>query len=406
MTFQDGSTAECIDMRNCSNNTFTNLTISGCEGAIYLYESSRNVYSNITVYGNSLGFYIQKSTNNTFRDIVSKFNSNYGLYVESSVNNTFLSVTSLSNHVGFGFIHSDSNKIERSIIDSNGIGIKLTDSGVRWPNRIYNNLIKNNTYNLDSDLTTNIWNTTISAGQRIYSNGTEIGGNYWGRSNSSTFGFSETCNDSDNNGFCDSLYVLDSSNIDYLPLSNKYIWTSITTSTTITTTTTATTTTTPFLGVVLNQPSSGSNASSNVSLNFTVVGSNLTYNASLNLNGSVNNQTVDNIQNNTLSSWDLTSLSPGVYWWNVTAWINSSVHNVSETWNFTVTTTTTVTTMTATTSTTMTIPAECELAGNYAPCDTVSLSEVINLINLWVNNTVTLSDVITLITVWANGSGI
>jgi hypothetical protein len=91
-----------------------------------------------------------------------------------------------------------------------------------------------------------------------------------------------------------------------------------------------------LVGVTLNQPASGSNVSRNITLNYTITGSNNTYNVSLNLNGNVNNQTGVGKLNNTLYNFTLTNLNPGVYRWNVTAYINSSVYNTSETRNFTV----------------------------------------------------------------------
>jgi hypothetical protein len=90
------------------------------------------------------------------------------------------------------------------------------------------------------------------------------------------------------------------------------------------------------VNVTLNQPTSGSNVPNNVTLNYTVRGSNSTYNVSLNLNGSANYQTGTGKSNNTAYNFTLTNLAPGFYKWNVTAYINSTVYNTSQTWNFTV----------------------------------------------------------------------
>jgi hypothetical protein len=65
----------------------------------------------------------------------------------------------------------------------------------------------------------NYWNTTKQRGDRIYSPGTKIGGNYW--TNPTGNGFSDTCTDANNDGFCDSNYTLATNNIDYLPLSDE-----------------------------------------------------------------------------------------------------------------------------------------------------------------------------------------
>jgi len=74
----------------------------------------------------------------------------------------------------------------------------------------------------------NYWNTTSKTGTRIYSNGTNIGGNFW---DNSTGGPSTLCVDSNTDGFCDSFYdvvngnftsTCTTNNCDYLAYSNKY----------------------------------------------------------------------------------------------------------------------------------------------------------------------------------------
>jgi hypothetical protein len=44
----------------------------------------------------------------------------------------------------------------------------------------------------------------------------------------------------------------------------------------------------------------------------------------------------------------------------------------------------------------------CTLTGDYFPCDDVSLSEVVSLINLWVDDEASLREVVTLINRWAS----
>ena len=134
-----------------------------------------------------------------------------------------------------------------------------------------------------------------------------------------------------------------------------------------TTTTTATTTTTlAQLYVVVNSPSNNfSTTQSSVAVNYTVFGSNQTYNTSLRLNNQVN-QTSTGVQNNTAALFNLTNLYAGIYWFNVTAYINSSVWNISQTYNFTVlNTTTTMATTTTSASTTTTL---CSLGLGCGSC--------------------------------------
>jgi len=99
-------------------------------------------------------------------------------------------------------------------------------------NTIYNNLF-NNSVNVGFNgvIYYNSWKTTNQAGTRIYSNGTNIEGNYY--TNSSGTGYSDTCTDSNTDGFCDSPYNLTTLtsctagstcglDADYLTLSNDY----------------------------------------------------------------------------------------------------------------------------------------------------------------------------------------
>lgn len=47
------------------------------------------------------------------------------------------------------------------------------------------------------------------------------------------------------------------------------------------------------------------------------------------------------------------------------------------------------------------LQGECSLVGNYPPCDEVTLSEVVDLINLWAQGQASLSEVVDLINAWA-----
>ncbi|MEA3254996.1 MAG: S8 family serine peptidase [Candidatus Altiarchaeota archaeon] len=73
----------------------------------------------------------------------------------------------------------------------------------------------------------------------------------------------------------------------------------------------------------------------------------------------------------------------------------------------TTTTTTSSTTSTSTTSTTSssttttTLQDECTLGGDYPPCDEVTLTEVVDFINLWSQDQSDLTDAINLVNAWA-----
>jgi len=84
---------------------------------------------------------------------------------------------------------------------------------------------------IDSDITgENYFNTTKQLGTRIYSAGGYIGGNYW--TNPTGNGYSDTCIDSNKDGFCDEPLNLSNGTsvaYDYLPLSDEYTTTTTTT---------------------------------------------------------------------------------------------------------------------------------------------------------------------------------
>lgn len=176
---------------NVSENT---ITTSGTDTwGIYLYPSSFNSISNnkITTGERGIRFYSSTALGDSHSNIISNniiTAPDYGIYFYYSITEALDSNNSFYNN----FINS-----------SVGVG--------------YSGIICNNT-----------WNISNQIGTRIYSNGTNISGNYW--TNPSGTSYSDTCIDSDTNGFCDVPYNVTSglaangigNNIDYLPLSDEY----------------------------------------------------------------------------------------------------------------------------------------------------------------------------------------
>lgn len=71
-----------------------------------------------------------------------------------------------------------------------------------------------NSYEYDND-----WNVTLQAGSNIFDpNNLYVGGNYWSFPNGT--GFSELCNDTNDDGFCDDDYNVIASFYDYEPMSS------------------------------------------------------------------------------------------------------------------------------------------------------------------------------------------
>ena len=140
-----------------------------------------------------------------------------GIDYEGSDMGIMKNVTISSCKTGIYLSSSSNQAIINSTIKGNDLGLYL---GFSSGNRIYNNLF-NNTNNVKIiGNYTHYWNTTMKKGNRIYSNGIYIGGNYWAKPDGR--GYSEICSDSNTDGFCDLAYNLSQNNVDYLPLSNKY----------------------------------------------------------------------------------------------------------------------------------------------------------------------------------------
>ncbi len=175
-----------------SSTTLSNEILSG----IILCNADYSNITNITINAS------QTKKNNVF-------------YVARTDYSNFTQITSSENWMGLFFFYSSNNQVKDSIFNNNIVGILV---GIYSSNNIiYNNLF-NNTNNFQMlDVETNQWNTSRQAGKRIYSPGTEIGGNYW--TSPSGNGYSDTCIDSDKDGFCDEAYTLAENNTDYLPLS-------------------------------------------------------------------------------------------------------------------------------------------------------------------------------------------
>lgn len=226
-----------IYLDRANSNTFANITSSSNlgYGGIYVTSNSNNTFIDITSFNNSDGIGIFISNSNAFIDVNSHSNYWGSVFCSSSDNNTFSNISSSNNKYGFYLFGCDYNVVETSIVFSNTLSGFYLDKASK--NRIYNNLI-NNSENIAfyGVIYGNYWNTTRQTGNRIYSAGAEISGNYW--TNPIANGCSDTCIDHDVDGFCDESYTLATDNIDYLPLAMT-----VTTSTTTTTTTTTTSTT-------------------------------------------------------------------------------------------------------------------------------------------------------------------
>ena len=163
--------------------------------------SNRNTLTGNNTSNNSNGISLSFSSNNTLSGNKASSNNKYGIYLSYSSKNTMNGNNVSSNNDNGISLNSD--YLYSSSID----------------NTIYNNIF-NNTNNIkfyDPDI--NTWNTTRRSGTNIIG-GSLLGGNFWAYPNGT--GFSQTCRDVNSDGICDQSYILNTKNIDYLPISMNF----------------------------------------------------------------------------------------------------------------------------------------------------------------------------------------
>ena len=201
------------DITNSSDNTCINITAQNIT-----LNCQNHLINGINTAGSS-GIYTDQF--NTSLANCHTTNWNYGIYSDNSNNSTIQTSLADSNNYGIYLTSSSGNRlVYNEIKNSSSYGIYLSNGGINGANDIYNNLFNNtNNTGFGGSSYSNNWNTTSASGNRIYSTGNNIGGNYY--TNSTSNGYSDTCTDADEDGFCDSTYSLNTSNIDYLPLSDK-----------------------------------------------------------------------------------------------------------------------------------------------------------------------------------------
>lgn len=210
----------------CGENEFTNNIISSNSGAGIIFGGSghNEIKGNTINSNNGDGIVIisPDADGNIFIDNVVNSNNGSGINLQyyiwntTIINNTFNSNNGNGIHLG---VSSDSSTINGNYISLNNMSGILLDSSQH--NTIYNNFFNNtNNFELVNSFQSyptvnNTWNTTKTSGTNIIG-GLYLGGNFW--ANPGGAGFSQTCTYADKEGICDSPYILDASNTDYLPL--------------------------------------------------------------------------------------------------------------------------------------------------------------------------------------------
>jgi hypothetical protein len=282
----DSGTYYNISVRNCiienwghgvvltagSNNSIYNVKIYNTAFSGILLASNNSYIYNVIVNTTSSGYDgIQISTDNIIlRDSIVVNSGNNGVNIGSDKNNiTIVNVTSMNNsNSGLAVVRCNASIVNSTFIYNNygiylespyqdyyvnisGVNISSNRIGIysSWAGSItiVNSIISNNTnygfyayyirsalvYNNIFNNTVNFmpvyysgvryWNTTLQPGYNIWNSSLGyIGGNLWTNPNGNDY--SDICNDTDYNGFCDDPYIINSTtgDIDYLPIA-KYV---------------------------------------------------------------------------------------------------------------------------------------------------------------------------------------
>ena len=214
------------------NTTIINVTVNNSADGIRIARSNFTKVRNATIQNaDSYGVYISVySFWSEFYNLTTDSSGFDNILIQDSNLTTFVNITT-SNSIwkGINIQNSNQTTINYSRIVHNNYGIAIDDS---QNTTIQNSLFNSTTSNILFVGVTyrNLYNSTNVTGTRIFSSGTNIGGNYWDDDDLAGGGFSKTCTDSDSDGFCDDFYDVENNdndcsgvqNCDYLPLSDEY----------------------------------------------------------------------------------------------------------------------------------------------------------------------------------------
>jgi parallel beta-helix repeat protein len=223
MIYDSSTNAGTFYCISCINVTVKDQTLTNNGVGVFFYNTTNSRIQNVTAMMSMHGLYLGHSNNNIVINTKAIEDTAFNIFLSDSNNNILdgndvpLGYSWIDDLMSGGIIlvSSNNNTLKNNIFDSYPeayLSISLKSSS---KNNIYNNYFNDAFIDADAGCS-NSWNTTKIEGKNIVDE-VYLGGNFWG-SKSGT-GFSQTCSDEDRDGICDSPYVLDSNNIDYLPLS-------------------------------------------------------------------------------------------------------------------------------------------------------------------------------------------
>jgi parallel beta-helix repeat protein len=134
----------------------------------------------------------------------------YGAFLNSALQNTISGINVTTNDIGIVLISSSNyNNIAGNNVEENTVGILLDSSS---NNNIYHDNFVNNTQQVNTHDSTNIWDQGYPAG-----------GNYWSDYTEADLNRGPYQNETGVDGIGDTPYIIDQSNVDHYPLTAPLI---------------------------------------------------------------------------------------------------------------------------------------------------------------------------------------
>ncbi len=192
------------------NNTLSDNNVVNNVNGILIYDqsSSGNTLSGNNVTGNN-GWGIWLGSNDNVLSGNNVTHNSDGIALDSCSNNILSgNYVALSNYLGIWLNFSSDNTVSGNNIANNGYGIYLDSSS---NNTIYHNNFMNNTSQVYSSNSTNVWD-----------DGYPSGGNYWSDYNGTDVHGGPYQNETGSDGIGDTPYVIDVNNRDNYPLMQPY----------------------------------------------------------------------------------------------------------------------------------------------------------------------------------------